>query len=128
MIIDSPLRYVVLEHHWNGIHWDFLVEDGSALRSWAIDAPIVPGVDLPARPLAPHRRVYLDYEGAISGHRGFVWRWDEGMAQVEVWSDRVVRLRVAGVQLVGVVGLREIPGDADADGPRAWRFRFGKLS
>ena len=32
-------RFVVLEHEWNGVHWDFMIEDDGRLRTWAIDAP-----------------------------------------------------------------------------------------
>ena len=129
LVDDPPRRFVVLEHRWEGVHWDFLVEDGPGLRTWAVDAPIVAGVDLPARGLAAHRRIYLEYEGPISGDRGTVRRWDAGLAWVEVWSEGAVRLRVAGGQLVGVVDLvRDEVGAAEADGPRAWRFRLGKLS
>ena len=124
----SPRRFVVLEHRWDGVHWDFLVEDGPRLRTWAIDEPIVAGATLTARSLPPHRKVYLDYEGAISGDRGTVHRWDRGVAHVEVWDDRRVRLRVEGDQLVGVVDLWNEGGEADAEGPRRWLFRFGKLS
>ena len=45
-------RFVLLEHVWNGVHWDFMLEAGEVLRTWAIDAPIVAGQDLPARALA----------------------------------------------------------------------------
>ncbi len=31
-------RFVVLEHTWNGVHWDFMLEAGEVLRTWAIDA------------------------------------------------------------------------------------------
>ena len=33
-------RFALLEHHWDGIHWDLMLDDGSVLRTWAIDAPI----------------------------------------------------------------------------------------
>lgn len=124
---DRPRRFAILEHRWGGIHWDFLIEDGPTLRAWAVDAPIVAGADLPARALTPHRRIYLDYEGPIAGDRGEVRRWDAGRAWVEAWGDRAVRLRVEGAQLVGLLDLREVAG-ADAEGPRPWRFRLGKLS
>ena len=63
-------RFVILEHHWNGVHWDLMLEVDDRLRTWALDAPIAPGMDVPARRLPDHRAVYLDYEGAISGGRG----------------------------------------------------------
>ena len=53
-------RFVVLEHEWNGVHWDFMIEDEGRLRTWAIDAPLVAGEDLPARALPDHRLDYLD--------------------------------------------------------------------
>ncbi len=126
---DPPRRFVILEHRWNGVHWDFLVEDdGNTLRTWAIDEPIAEGITLPVRSLPDHRRIYLDHEGAVSGDRGTVRRWDGGRAWVEVWGDREVRLKVEGSQLVGRVDFWEEGGEADAEGPRRWLFRFGKLS
>ena len=126
--VDQNRRFAVLEHRWNGVHWDFLVEDGDSLRTWAIDAPIVTGVDRPAQSLAAHRRVYLDYEGPVSGDRGKVRRWDSGRATVEVWTDSLVRLRLAGDQLLGVIEFRADGGTTAADVPRRWFCRFGKLS
>ena len=60
-------RYVVLEHRWDGVHWDLMLDVGDVLRTWAIDAPITTGVDLPARALGDHRRIYLDFEGELRG-------------------------------------------------------------
>ena len=118
-------RFAVLEHRRDGVHWDFLVEDGPTLRTWAIDAPIVAGVDLPARALPAHRLVYLDYEGEISAGRGIVHRWDEGACTVHEWTEDRVGLEVRGVQLVGSVELWCVE---EEDGRRNWRFRLGKLS
>ena len=79
------LRFVLLEHNWNGVHWDLMLEAGEVLRTWAIDAPIVSGRDLPARALGDHRKIYLDYEGQISGNRGNVRRVDAGTYRALVW-------------------------------------------
>jgi hypothetical protein len=122
-VIDTR-RFAILEHRWEGVHWDFLVEDGPTLRTWAIDEPIVAGVDLPARPLAAHRPIYLDYEGEISGGRGTVRRLDSGTTEVIEWGEDRVRLVLRGSQLVGPVELWL----ADEEGRPAWRFRLGKLS
>ncbi len=123
-MIGPPRRFAILEHRWAGVHWDFLVEDGSSLRTWAIDAPIEADADLPARVLPAHRLIYLDYEGEVSGGRGTVERWDSGSCEVLEWGEGRVRLAVRGGQLVGLVELRRV-GDED---PRRWLFRFGKLS
>ena len=128
LAVGQNRRFAVLEHRWNGVHWDLMVEDGDSLRTWAIDAPIEDGIDLSARALAAHRRVYLDYEGPVSGDRGEVRRWDAGRATVEVWTDSLVRLRLAGDQLLGVIEFRAEGGTTAADAPRRWLCRFGKLS
>ena len=123
MGIDTR-RFAILEHRWDGVHWDFLVEDGPMLRTWAIDEPIVEGIALPARSMPAHRPIYLDYEGEVSGGRGTVRRWDGGIGSVLEWSDEVVRLEVSGNQLVGLVELWSV----EEEGRRSWLFRFGKLS
>jgi len=80
-------RYVVLEHRTAGgsgrpDHWDVMLETSAALLTWEsppfLAAPSVWGV----LPLAPHRLVYLDYEGPISENRGCVRRLDRGQFRV----------------------------------------------
>jgi hypothetical protein len=100
-------RFVLLEHRWDGVHWDFMLEAGDVLRTWAIDAPIAAGADLPARAMADHRRIYLEYQGEISGGRGSVRRLDEGVYEVREWADDRVRILVRGHQLVGEVEIRQ---------------------
>ncbi len=118
-------RFVFLEHLWDGVHWDFILETGEVLRTWAIDEPIVAGVDLPARAIADHRRLYLQYEGEISGNRGRVRRLDEGTYRVLLWSAEHIRLELAGSQLVGEVDLRR--DSSGSDGVTSWNFRIGNL-
>ncbi|MFO0952335.1 MAG: DNA polymerase ligase N-terminal domain-containing protein [Isosphaeraceae bacterium] len=126
-------RFVLLEHTWNGIHWDFMLErpDGSSLRTWAVDSPVVPDVDLPARDLAEHRTAYLDYEGEVSGGRGSVRRVDGGEYEALTWSDDRVEVRIRGVQLVGTVELRRTGSgtvDGTTDRRSKWIFRFGNFA
>jgi hypothetical protein len=71
-------RFVILEHDHPTLHWDLMLETGTALRTWRLDAPPSPGSSVGAEPLPDHRLVYLEYEGAISGDRGNVRRWDAG--------------------------------------------------
>jgi DNA polymerase Ligase (LigD) len=118
-------RFVLLEHHWNGLHWDFMLENGETLRTWAIDAPVTVGQDLAARRLPDHRSIYLDYEGEITGNRGTVRRIDAGIYEPLVWSDSRVRVRLQGDQLVGEVELCQL-GET-SDGAGSWKFRLGNL-
>ena len=103
-------RFVLLEHNWNGIHWDFMLEAGEALRTWAIDAPIVTGRDLPARALGDHRKLYLDYEGPSLGRPGAVRRVDAGTFRALDWQKDHVLVEVIGSQLVGEIDLRRSDG------------------
>ncbi len=122
------VRFVILEHRWNGIHWDVLIEypdqpDGP-LATWAVDGVIRPGLEQPARRLPDHRRVYLEYEGPVSGGRGEVRRVAQGNASAQIWTEALVELDVKGDQLAGPVSLRR----TGAEGSAAWVFRLGKLS
>jgi hypothetical protein len=122
-------RFVILQHAWNGLHWDLMLEDGEMLRTWATDRPIGPGDWQSARQLPAHRCVYLDYEGAISGGRGEVERWDFGIFRAQIWDNRRVVAELAGRQLVGVVELRVVDGSPPGGVDSGWRlaFRDGNL-
>jgi hypothetical protein len=118
-------QFVLLEHTWNGVHWDFMLEAGDVLRTWAIDAPIVSGRDLPARALGDHRKIYLEYEGPIAGDRGHVRRVDAGTYRLQIWGQEHVRVELSGSQLVGNVDLRRV---GTASGLYdSWVFRAGNL-
>lgn len=118
-------RFVLLEHNWNGVHWDLMLESGEALRTWAIDEPIVFGRDLPARALGDHRAIYLDYEGQIAGDRGEVRRVDAGTFRVLVWQSDHVRVELYGSQLVGEVDLRSTGAVSGLNA--SWVFRAGNF-
>jgi hypothetical protein len=109
-------RFVVLEHDWPMPHWDFLLEAGDVLRAWRLLAGPAAGIDIPAEPNFPHRLLYLDYEGPLSGDRGSVRQWDAGtFAWVEDAAERVV-VELRGGQLVGRAEL------CGTDG--RWTFRL----
>ncbi len=118
-------RFVLLEHLWDGVHWDLMLERGDVLQTWAIDEPIVSGRDLAARALGDHRCVYLEYEGEISGGRGRVRRLDSGTYRVVKWSAEHIRVEVAGAQLADELELRFVGGESPGE-PR-WILRMGNL-
>ncbi len=99
---DPPvLRYAVLHH--TGVpspHFDVLVEprpgaDLATWRSpdWPVEAPT------PVERIKDHRRIYLDYEGALGGGRGTVERVAGGTCHVDVGAAGVwtVTLRSGAV-------------------------------
>ena len=113
-------RFAILEHHWNGVHHDFLLEAGESLRTWAIDEPIVQGRALLAYSLPNHRLAYLDHEGPVSKGRGHVSRVDQGIYEPLEWSSERVVGRLEGSQFVGVFELRLIDaGSGDSNGSGA---------
>jgi hypothetical protein len=112
----SPPRFVVLEHDHPSLHWDLMLEAGESLRTWRLAAPPAPGVVTEATPLGDHRRLYLDYEGPVSGGRGRVTRWDHGTFAGECGGEELA-LRLDGGRLRGVLRLGRRP-----DG--TWRASF----
>ena len=94
-------RFVVLEHDWPTLHWDFLLEAGPVLRAWRLLAEPAAGKDVPAEPNADHRVLYLDYEGPVSGDRGTVRRWDAGTFELVADAPGRVEVKLLGAKLAG---------------------------
>jgi hypothetical protein len=76
------LQYVILEHTIDGVrHFDLLleVEGQERLRTLQLERwPLNAGESCKFSELPPHRRIYLTYEGEISGGRGRVRRVESG--------------------------------------------------
>lgn len=122
--------FVVLEHIWAGVHYDVMLEDVAlgSLRTWAVEVPLTPGVDLPARELAAHRLVYLDYEGPISGDRGSVRRLDRGTFIPQIWREDLVEVILSGDVYRGEVAFRSVdPERSETAGSFRWVVRLGKV-
>ena len=110
-------RYALLIHDSpRGLHYDFFLEDGAALKSWALPRLPEPGLEIACQALADHRSIYLDYEGPISSGRGTVTRWDQGTFVVGSWTESEIVVALAGTQLAGRVELRFEGGQ--------WRFEW----
>jgi len=99
----EPLRYVVLRHEdVDEPHFDLMFETraGSDLATWrASEWPIIDTTEF--TPLRPHRRAYLQYEGAISGDRGTVHRVHSANHVIEQDGPQSLIVRLEnGMQLV----------------------------
>ncbi len=110
-------RFVVLQHDQpDRLHWDFMLDQGESLATWALPMPPAYEHVLPARVLVDHRRDYLQYEGPVSQGRGTVVRWDEGQFEwIERTADRIV-VDVVGQKIDGRVQIEK--SDAEVDGFR----------
>lgn len=83
--------YVILEHDWPTQHWDLLLDVGDRLLAWRLWQEPELGKAIACEPNQDHRRVYLEYEGPLTGDRGRVLRWDHG--EYEQVGPRVYHLR-----------------------------------
>lgn len=116
-------RYVILEHDHPVLHWDFMLEDGAALKTWRLLSPPRPGAAIAAEALPDHRPLYLDYEGPVSGNRGRVRRWDWGTYEWETPPNAEggeVAVRLRGKQVTGLAVLARSGG--------AWSFTLAGRS
>lgn len=106
-------RFVVLFHQTppgfpRASHWDLMVEEQGALKTWALAAEPTQTDPQTATWLADHRLAYLEYEGPLSEQRGDVTRWDHGLCELEVRSSTAWRIRFRGTRIDGVATLIRI--------------------
>lgn len=82
-----------------GDHYDLMLSPPGVglLWTWAISVnpldQVLP-LECAAERLSDHRRVYLEYEGPISGDRGQVQQAATGSFEVITWSDQQVEVRI----------------------------------
>lgn len=113
-------RFAVLRHDSpRDLHWDFFFETGERLKTWAASFPPAAGDEVTCRELGEHRKVYLDYQGPISGDRGTVIRWDRGEFRIEKQASDCFIFEVEGQWLRGRLTFRRAGEDADD-----WRLLF----
>jgi bifunctional non-homologous end joining protein LigD len=97
---------VVQEHHARRLHWDFRLERGGVLVSWALPkgVPDDPAVNHLAVRTEDHPLEYAMFAGEIPRGEyggGSVTIWDHGTYELVKWDDREVKVILHGERLAG---------------------------
>jgi len=112
--------YVVLKHDSpDGVHFDFMLQVGEVLRTWALPQPPIAGAEMVGRALPDHRLKYLEYEGPISGNRGSVVRRDGGDYRLLQEGKSEMTVELSGEKFTGRALLRRLSEESDQ-----WQFTF----
>jgi DNA polymerase Ligase (LigD) len=109
-------RFVILHHetpagYSRPAHFDLMLEHGSVLHTWALDALPAVGETVAAELLPDHRLAYLDFQGEISGQRGSVTRVDAGEYEMAEESTARIVLQIHGEKLSGILTMMKPDGE-----------------
>jgi hypothetical protein len=117
-------RFVILHHetpagYSRETHFDLMLEQNGALRTWALEK--IPATDevVMAERLADHRLSYLEFEGEITGDRGRVTRFAAGQYEIVSETDDTLIVQLRGNQLTGKLTLSR-----DDKKTHLWRVSF----
>ena len=109
-------RFVIQEHRARRLHYDFRLERGGVLVSWAVpkNLPADPGKNHLAVHTEDHPLEYADFEGTIPKGEygaGTVTVWDSGTYEAEKFTAREVIVDLRGKRISGRYALIQTDGD-----------------
>jgi len=112
---DGLPRFVVQEHHATALHWDFRLEHGGVLVSWAVPkgVPPDPKVNHRAIQTEDHPLSYIDFEGEIPEGEyggGQVILWDRGTYETHKFREDEVMVTLHGDRVSGKYVLFQTDG------------------
>ncbi len=103
---EGGSRFVVHEHRATRLHFDFRLERGGVLKSWAVPkgVPERPGVRHLAIETEDHPLEYIDFAGTIPEGEygaGTVSIWDAGTYDARTWEPDKIEVMLNGQRLHG---------------------------
>ena len=99
-------RFVVQKHQARNLHYDFRLELGGVLRSWAVPKgpPLKSGIRRLAIQVEDHPVEYIGFSGEIPQGEygaGIVEIWDKGEFELETDSANILEFSLKGRKLSG---------------------------
>ncbi len=99
-------RFVIQKHQATRLHYDFRLEMGNVLKSWAVpkEPPTQPGIRRLAVQVEDHELSYIDFEGTIPEGEygaGTVEIWDKGTYTLKNRDDKIIEFTLDGSRLKG---------------------------
>ena len=101
-------RFTIVQHHWQGIHWDLFLESNDSLLTWELTSEPCASSNILAHTKPNHRLKYLDYEGKISGNRGYITQWDTGNFSWKTQHEGSLSFTLKGTKLKGEATLKKL--------------------
>jgi bifunctional non-homologous end joining protein LigD len=121
--------FVVQKHKARRLHYDFRLEKGGVLKSWAVPkgVPEQEGEKHLAIQVEDHALEFGNFEGMIPQGQygaGTVEIWDRGLYETDQWTDDVIVVELHGQRLRGRYNLIRFP----RGGTNAWLIFRSKVA
>ncbi len=100
-------RYVIQQHFLpdGTFHFDLMFEEENVLKTYQLKdiQKLINGEKILGKNIQDHRIIYLDYEGEISGNRGYVKIFDKGFYITNKKDSNLIEFVVESSQFNGEI-------------------------